>query len=86
MDALANEVKTFSLPLIVQNLELHNQLKEMFVSEFELVRSNDVLVHDLDTNNKLAVVSVVCLWKDSVEQTGSQTIEIEQKFPCFVAT
>ena len=39
-----------------------------------------------NANDQFAVVLVVCLWKYPIEQTRSQTTEIEEKFPSLVTT
>lgn len=86
VNALSDKVKSFWLPLIVKELELENPFKKKLVRKFELLSGDLPLVDDADTDNELAIVSIVCLWKNPVEEARSQTIEIKEELPCFVAT
>ena len=61
MNTLVYEMEARSLLLIVEHLKFHNPLNKVLVSEFELGQSNHVLIHDSDTDNELAVVTVIYL-------------------------
>ena len=86
VNALMNKVESFDLLLVVEKLELKDLLGEKFVGELELLVGDLSLVDDMDTNNQLTVVSIVCLWEYPIEQTGSQTIEVQKEFPGLVST
>lgn len=86
MDALANEMEAFGLPLVVEELEFKNPLEEKLVSEFKLLGRDPALVDDADTNDQLAVVPIVHRRKYPVEQAGSQAVEVEEELPGLVAT
>ena len=83
---LSNKVKSFWLPSIIKELKLENPFKKKLVCEFELLLRDLPLVDDADANDKLAIVSIVRLRKNPVEEVGSQTIEIKEELPHFVAT
>ena len=62
MDALANVMEPFRLPLIIKILELDHPLEEKLVSELELLVRDSALVDDTDANDQLAIVPIVYLW------------------------
>ena len=78
MNALANKMEPFHLPLVVEMLELNDPLEEKLVGEFELLIGDLTLVHYSDGDDKLAVMEVVSFRKEIFEQTRSQTVEVEE--------
>ena len=58
VDALANEVETVRVPLIVEVFELDTELKEKLMSKLELFLQYLLLVDEPDALNELAEVPV----------------------------
>ena len=56
MDALAYEVKLFDLLLVVEAFKFNDPFEEKLVSQLELLMGNLALIHNLDGDDKLAVV------------------------------
>ena len=59
VDALANEVETVRVPLIVEVFELDTELKEKSMSKLELFLRYLLLVDEPDASNELAEVPVI---------------------------
>ena len=57
--ALADEMKTSRLPLIVEVLKLDSPLAENLVSDRKLIRRDTPLIDKPDASNELAEMSVV---------------------------
>ena len=85
VNALPDEVETFRLPLVVQIFKLNHPLAKQLISELELQLGDIALINDPDANDQFAIMPIVFFWKYSTEEAGTQTIEVEQEFPSFVA-
>ena len=71
MDTLSNEMKTFDLSLVINNFELECPFEKELVGIPELPMKDPALVNNADTDDQFAVMSIVVLWKNSVEEAGS---------------
>ena len=84
MKALADEMEAVDFPLVIKVLELDNIFAESEIGLFEAGDGNRALVHYPDAKDELAEMFVVFVREDAVEDTGSETIDIQKQFPCLV--
>jgi len=67
VNALADKVEMIGPSLVIENFEFDDPLEEKFVGKFELWLRNLALVEYPDSNDQLAVVSVVSFREYSIE-------------------
>lgn len=84
MDALANKVEAFGFPFDVNDLEFEAPLEEKIVCHKDLIVGDAMLIDDADPPDELTEVRVVRLWKHTVKNSRTFTIEIVEKLPGFV--
>ena len=78
MNALANEVEAFGLALVIQMLEFCSPLEKDLVGRFKSLPCDLASIESPNTNDKLAVMSIVSLRKYPIEQVRTQAVEIEE--------
>ena len=86
MYARAHKVDARCLTLTVDDFKLLSKGTQGQVGIAHVCMTDLVLVHKLDTIHEFTEVRVIDLGKDVIQQARGQAIEVEQEFPCFVAT
>ena len=67
MNALANEVDVLGFALVIQVLEFNGPFEKQLVGGFELLLRYLALIECPDADDKLAVVSIILIWKYPIE-------------------
>ena len=84
VDTLPYKVEPVWLPAAVENFEVKDPLEKESMRSNQLFSQDRVLVNDSDRPDEHAEMGVVCVRKNPIENTRTQTIDIVQILPSFI--